>query len=376
MQSPSLIDVELAWAELDRAYDSTRLAVNSFAAEAALVGTQLIQDVPTRLEYMKLIRAEADDVLAWARCNRGMAARAFDYIAGRRNELRLIQQDKARATVAVLSKLLTRQPAKHQLLVNAANALAREGKLPSVGAGKDLKAVPLKDLSPEQMDEVFLKAIDKAGGSRKSITPGGMKLRGAGLLLLSVALAGLDIYVSRDKSFAVSKNATSMAGGFGGAWAGAAAGLLVAGPLGGLVGLIVGGAAGGFAAEEIHYSVRGLHADPRVDQLVDRYYGMFSFDEEGLARAMHVELLGDLGLVYIAFSNLDEKRHSDADDVAFEYVRLARLQCRSRPKGALADGLGSPSGAALVDLLKDILAGGWTSIEEQAEVDWLQSLRR
>jgi hypothetical protein len=29
----------------------------------------------------------------------------------------------------------------------------------------------LKQLAPEQLDDVFLHAIDKAGGSRKSITP-------------------------------------------------------------------------------------------------------------------------------------------------------------------------------------------------------------
>jgi hypothetical protein len=174
--------------------------------------------------------------------------------------LRLIAQDKAKATVAVLSKLMTKAPTKYQLLVRAADDLARKGKLPSIGSGEKLKSVPLKQLSPEQLDDVFLHAIDKAGGSRKSITPMKMKIRGAGLLLLTVTLAGLDIYLAKDKSFAVTKNVSVITGG---AWALAAAGLVVGGPVGGLIGLIVGGVAGSFLAEEAHFHVRGLHSKPQ-----------------------------------------------------------------------------------------------------------------
>ena len=87
-------DVDTAWNDLDSAYRNVRTTVGAFSAEAGLVGAQLIQDVPTRMEYMRMIRAEADDVLAIARQNRASAARAFDYVNARRNELRLIQQDK------------------------------------------------------------------------------------------------------------------------------------------------------------------------------------------------------------------------------------------------------------------------------------------
>src|SRR6185369_6114484 len=102
--SPS--DVDSAWTELDSTYRNVRNGVAAFSSEASLLGAQLIQDATTRMEHMKMIRAEADDVLAFARKNRAAAARAFDFINARRNELRLIQQDKAKAAVAVLSKLL------------------------------------------------------------------------------------------------------------------------------------------------------------------------------------------------------------------------------------------------------------------------------
>jgi len=335
----------------------------------------MIQEVSTRMEYMRMIRAEADDVLAWARQNRSAASKAFEFISQRRDELRLIQQDKARASIAILSKLLTKHPTKHQLIVNAANALASEGKLPSVKVGNQTKAVKLEQLTPDQLDDVFLKAIDKAGGSRKSITPTNMKLRGSGLLLLTVALAGLDIYVSQDKSFAVTKNASVIAAGAGGAWLFAAAGLAVGGPVGGLIGLIVGGIAGSMAGEEAHYAARGLHSHPRVDALVKRYYSAIAFDEEGLGRALHVEFMGNMGLVYTAFTNLNEKRNSDADDVAFAYVEAAMRVYRAKPDGALADSLRSAPGQAVVKQLYDILDDGWTTGEERGQMTWLQTVK-
>ena len=375
MGGPSLSNVDSAWADLEGTYRNVRKAVDGFSAQAALIGMQMIQDVPTRMEYMRMIRAEADEVLTLARQSRASAAKAFDFINARRDELRLIQQDKAKAAVAVLSKLLTKHPTKHQLLVNAANTLARDGKLPSIKVGKEVKAVPLEQLSPDQMDDVFLKAIEKAGGSRKSITPTNMKLRGAGLLFLTVALAGLDIYMSQDKNFAVTKNASSIAGGAGGAWVCAAAGLAVGGPIGGLVGLIVGGVAGSFAAEEAHYAVRGLHSSPRVDALVKRFYGPVAFDEEGLGRALHVEFLGDLDQVLVAFAHLNEKRNSDADDVAVAYVEAAMRVYRGNPDGALADGLRSAPGQALVKMLQGILDDGWTTDQERSHMMWLQTVK-
>jgi hypothetical protein len=155
----------------------------------------------------------------------------------------------------------------------------------------------------------------------------------------------------------------------------AAAGLAFGGPVGGVIGLIVGGVVGSYVGEEAHYIARGLHADPRVDALVSRYHGVLSFDEEGLGRALHTEFLGDLALVYTAFSNLNEKRNADADDVATAYVESAIRVYRRNPQGALADGLRTPIGHALVQLLQNILGGGWTTDEERSQMLWLGSVK-
>ncbi len=163
------LTVTRAWQEYEHQYQPVRNASLTFVATAGLVGAQMIQDVPTRLEYMRMIRAEADDILAQARRNPARARELFDKINARRDQLRLIAQDRAKAATAVLSKLLTKDRTKYQILVSAANALAREDKIPSVMQNGQKVAKRLEDLTPEQLEDVFLKAIEKAGGSRKTI---------------------------------------------------------------------------------------------------------------------------------------------------------------------------------------------------------------
>ena len=233
----------------------------------------------------------------------------------------------------------------------------------------------MEKLSPDQLDDVFMHAIDKAGGSRKSITPTNMRARGAGLLILTVALAGLDIYMAKDKSFAVTKNASSIAGGAGGAWALAAAGLAVGGPVGGLIGLIVGGIVGSYAAEEAHFHIRGLNSNPRINRLVNQYHGIFDFDEAGLGRALHIEFVADLESVALAFLHLREKRNCDSDEVASGYIEAAKQVINNYPNGALIDGLRSPIGKTLIDILYSILDAGWTTSEERLQMMWLTQIK-
>lgn len=364
-----------AWTAFEAEYFKVRKATEALMAEAALVGSHVILDIPTRMEYMRMIRAEADHMLAVARENRSAIKEIFDHIYDRRNELRLIAQDRAKASVAILSKLLTKDRTKYELIVSAANDLAKKGHLPSVGTGKNVKSIPLEKLSPEQLDDVFLNAIDRAGGSRKSITPTKMRLQGAGLLFLTVALAGLDIYMSQDKSFAVTKNASTIAGGAGGAWALGAAGLAVGGPLGGIIGLIVGGIGGSYVAEEVHFQIRGLNLNPKVDQIVNKYRAFMNFDEDGLGKALHVEFVADLKTVSMAFLHLREKCNSDADEVASAYISIAKSVIAQYPNGSLIDSFRSPVGKFLLGLLYSILDNGWTTGKEQLQMAWLKTMQ-
>ncbi|MCK7614591.1 hypothetical protein [Roseibium sediminicola] len=361
-----------AWSELEGVYKTVQTQVNGFMSEASICGVNLIRDVPTRIEYMTMIRAEADAMLEQARANKKAAKEIFDRIFERRNELRLIQQNKATATTNIISKLITKDRTKAQLLIKAAKQLAEEGKISVQIADGVSDAEALKKImATDDFDDVLIKAIDNAGGSRKTISPTNMKVRGAGLLILTVALAGFDIYTSQDKSFATTKNVSSIAGGAGGAWALAAAGLAVGGPVGGAIGLLVGGFAGSYAAEEIHFQARGINVNPKINELVQKHFG-WSADEDGLAYDAHKEFLGDMVSVYLLFSNLNEKRNSDADDVAVPYIKVAQKVLEKHPNGALADGLKSKTGQALIDLLYAILDAGWTDDVEYSLMSWLK----
>ena len=81
----SLNDALHAWRSHEAQYEKVRAAVDAFASDAALIGVQMIQDVPTRVEYMRMIRAEADDMLAYARANRETVRLVFDRIYERRS---------------------------------------------------------------------------------------------------------------------------------------------------------------------------------------------------------------------------------------------------------------------------------------------------
>ncbi|WP_422376812.1 hypothetical protein [Roseibium sp.] len=363
-----------AWSELEGTYRTVQTQVSGFVSEAGIIGANLIRDVPTRIEYMRMIRAEADTVLEQACANKSAAKEFFDYIFERRIALRNAQQDRATATTNIISKLLTKKRTKAELIVKAAKDLSKKGRISiQISDGMSDADALKKIMASDDFDDVLLKAIDKGGGSRGSITPTKMKLQGAGLLILTVALAGLDIYVSEDKSFATTKNVSAIAGGAGGAWALAAAGLAFGGPIGGAIGLVVGGLVGSYAGEEIHFQARGINVNPKINQLVQKHFGWTWNDEEGLAYDAHTEFLGDLGSVYVLFFHLNEKRSSDSDDVAVAYIQVAQKVLRKHPSGALANGLKSKNGKALLDLLHSILDAGWTSDVEYSLMSWLQT---
>jgi hypothetical protein len=86
--------------------------------------------------------------------------------------------------------------------------------------------------------------------------------------------------------------------------------------------------------------------------------------------------VADLQLVFIAFSHLNEKRNTDADDVARTSIDVAQTVTKKHPDGALIDGLRSPTGRALLALLFSILDSGWTTGLERSRMDWIQNMRK
>ena len=90
-------------------------------------------------------------------------------------------------------------------------------------------------------------------------------------------------------------------------------------------------------------------------------------DEKGLAEVIYGELGSISTLVGDVFRELDERRNTDADDVAEIYVNLLRTK-----KGPALAAVAKNS--ELKKLLIKVLDEGWTSAGEQKCIDFLQSL--
>ena len=88
-------------------------------------------------------------------------------------------------------------------------------------------------------------------------------------------------------------------------------------------------------------------------------------DEAGLATAIHGELGANMADVYAVFDELNQNRNSDADDVANAYLNIVRSR-----KGSIETAIKSDT--RLKNLLIKILDEGYTSAEEQKNIDFLK----
>ncbi len=91
-------------------------------------------------------------------------------------------------------------------------------------------------------------------------------------------------------------------------------------------------------------------------------------DEKGLAAAIYRELAGDTATIHEVFQELNERRNTDADDVAEIYVNL--LQSKKGPPL-----LAVAKDVKLKSLLIKILDEGWTSSGEKACIEFLRNLK-
>ena len=85
-----------------------------------------------------------------------------------------------------------------------------------------------------------------------------------------------------------------------------------------------------------------------------------------MALALATEHRANSMLVQRVFASLSHDYSSDADDIALEYVKIAR----SDPElGRLIQ-----KNLGLRQILIQLLEGGWTSRGEQQAIRWLQAL--
>ena len=236
-----------------------------------------------------------------------------------------------------------------------------------------LDDIPFEKLSGPQQRQVYLEVVEGAGRSRPSVTGGIPKLRYAsrGLWIASLAIAGYSIGTSEHPWWQTGREAANLAGGVGGGFAGGAAagaaGGAIAGPPGVVIGAIVGGILGALLADHAYMEAVGA-ADPRTRTFIDRFTSFWTgVDEEGMAKALAREKSHDPQFIERVFISLANDYNSDSDDIAHEFVKVAKSNLRARNT--------LKSNDALRTLLIKLLEGGWTTASEKSSIAYLASLK-
>lgn len=229
---------------------------------------------------------------------------------------------------------------------------------------------PFDSLTDKEKNQVLLEIVDASGRPNPKVNARVSKMAriGRSLWVLSAAIAIYNISAAEDHAHQAGREAANLGGGFaGGAMAGAAAGIWF-GPLGVAVGVAVGGIVGSLIADEA-YSELTTPKDPRVARILPKYTGFFSFDEDGLAKAMYDEFGMDMDSVHAVFREIRQDHAGDADSAAYAYIRHVREHGGS-PLEALK------LNAGLRQELSNALTGGWWVTDaEKAEAQRIMAMR-
>lgn len=338
---------------VETALRQLEVAANNFAV-------RLIRIAQVRAVYVEKIREMSQSTRLAVEAGNLSASRGAEIANQMRNQIMEMQRmrdfDMGRS---LAQRMKSQGLSLEQSITRAIRRLNLEGR-------------PFNQLSGQQQHQVFMEVIDSAGRSRPTVTQGMTRYRwaGRGLWLATVAIAAYNIGTAENPWWQTGREAANLAGGLGGGFAGGAAmgaaGGIWAGPIGVAVGIIVGGVLGALLADHVYVEAVGT-SDPITRQFIDRFTGFWSgVDETGMARALATEQRNNLSFVHRVFLNLNNNYNADADDVAMEYVKIAR-----RDSG-LVQYLRENN--ALRELLIQLLDEGWTSTEEQEAIRYLQGL--
>lgn len=227
-------------------------------------------------------------------------------------------------------------------------------------------------LTGEEQRRVYLEVIESAGRSDFNTTRAIPRMRWAarGLWLATFAVAAYNIGTAEDPWWQTGRESANIAGGLtggfvGGAAMGAAAGVW-GGPVGVAIGVAVGGILGALLADRAYVEAVGT-SDPKTRFFIGRFTSFWlGVDEKGLARALATEHRANPAFVQRVLRSLHEDYYTDADDVAFEFVRLMRHD------GQLAGIVRGHAGlrSQMIELMEE----GWTSGGEQGAIGYLRRL--
>lgn len=284
------------------------VALRALETEAVNFGYRLTKDAATRQWYIQKTQEMTTELRARVRSGELSPRRAAEMAQEMRNEI----MEAARARTSDMGRAGARQlKAKGRALDELIDKYAQR----KYSRG-------FQQLTQGQQDEVLLEIVDAAGRQNPKVNARQAKLGalGRGLWVLSAVIAVYNISVAEDKAHATGREVANVAGGFaGGAMAGAAAGIWF-GPIGVAVGVAVGGVVGSLIADEA-YTELTPPKDPRVRNILPRFTGFWSFDEDGLAKALYDEAGIDLDRVSAVFREINQDHSGDADAAAYAYVR-------------------------------------------------------
>ncbi|REG27045.1 hypothetical protein ATI61_11051 [Archangium gephyra] len=338
---------------LETALRDLEVTANNFAI-------RVIRMAQVRSSYIEQIREMSQSIRAAVEAGELTAEKGAKLANEARNQILEMQRHRD----LDLGRALAQQLKDKGLTLEKAIAKAME-KL-------GLKGRPFQSLDGNQQRQVFQEVIESSGRSRPSVTQKIPRLRWAarGLWIATLAIAAYNIGTAENPWWQTGRETASVAGGLGGSFVGGAAmgaaGGIWAGPVGVAVGALVGGILGAMLADHAYVESAGT-SDPRTRQFVSRFTNFWTgVDEAGMARALAREQLTNPRFVQAVFQSLDHDYTTDADDIALEFVRLAR-QDATLTRQLRQD-------RSLRELLIRLLDEGWTSAQEQETIQYLRRL--
>jgi len=334
---------------VEEALQQMEVAANNFAMRT-------IRMAEVRATYVRQIREMSQSIRAAVQNGELSAARGAELAHQTRNQIMEMQ----RARDFDLGRSLARSMKERGISLE--EAIARAMKKTG------FEGRQFNTLTGEQQNRVFVEVIESSGRAQGRVTRGIPRLRWAsrGLWLMTLAAAGYNIGTAENPWWQTGREASNIAGGMAG---GAATGALVgiwAGPVGVAIGVVVGGVLGALLADHTYVEAVGV-SDPLTRQFIDRFTSFWTgTDERGIAQALAREHSSNGAFTQRVFQSINDDYSTDADDVALEYVNIAR----NNPSVLQL----LVANSSLRELLIRLLDEGWTTSEEQRAMDFLRRL--
>lgn len=333
---------------------SAENAVQQMEIQAINFAYRFVNDSRVRMRYMEKTKAMSKEIRLAYKAGKVNASQAAEMANKMRNEI----MEFARSRSSDLGR------AKAKVLKAKGLNIA---KLTDKYANRFYKK-PFSKLTKTQQSKIYLEIVDSAGRANPKVNLKARRLGAAGraLWVITACIALYNISTSENKLDAAGRETAGIGGGVGGGAAGGAVAGIWFGPVGIIIGTIIGGILGSIAADQVYVEVSG--PDHKfAKKFLPRFTTVVSVDEEGIANALIKECSINMDRVFIIMKELVTKYSTDADDVAYLYVKKVKQK-----GGAIKEALKMHIG--LRNILISSLDDGWTTNAERECMTFLKSM--